>query len=346
MNTTAVTDPGKIRSFQRVTTTDGFFLICALDHLSDFQALLDPDPNTVDHHHTVAAKIELIRALAPDVSAFLLDAEFGLAQAIAARAVPGGVGLMASIENEDYQIPPGARRTRLREGWSARRAKLIGADVLKLLWFFRPDSETAEHQRSVVRHLVDQCAKLSLPLVVEPIWYQLPGEDPASEAWQHRRVAGIIESAAEAATLGVDMLKVEFPGTVGSEEERLAATAACKWLDSQVGGLPWVILSAGVGYQAFREQVRIASAAGASGFLAGRSIWRDAAATHEPMQRHAALAEAAARLRELASVTRATGRPYRPALGADDVASIFPSGWYQSWHGGEEEQGRSKLAAE
>jgi tagatose 1,6-diphosphate aldolase len=187
---------------------------------------------------------------------------------------------------------------------------------------------------------------LSLPLVVEPIWYQLPGEDPASEAWQHRRVAGIIESAAEAATLGVDMLKVEFPGTVGSEEERLAATAACKWLDSQVGGLPWVILSAGVGYQAFREQVRIASAAGASGFLAGRSIWRDAAATHEPMQRHAALAEAAARLRELASVTRATGRPYRPALGADDVASIFPSGWYQSWHGGEEEQGRSKLAAE
>ena len=126
---------------------------------------------------------------------------------------------MASIENEDYQIPPGARRTRLREGWSVRQAKMIGADVLKLLWFFRPDSDTADHQRDVVRSLVDQCADLSLPLVVEPIWYPLPGEERGSAAWQRRRVDGIIELAAEAAALGSDMLKVEFPGAVGSKEE-------------------------------------------------------------------------------------------------------------------------------
>ncbi|HUA78591.1 MAG TPA: tagatose 1,6-diphosphate aldolase, partial [Acetobacteraceae bacterium] len=307
-NPRTLPDPGKIRSFQRVTTPDGFFLICALDHLSDFQALLDPDPAKVDHRRTVAGKIELIRALAPEVSAFLLDAEFGLAQAIASRALPGNVGLMASIENEDYQIPPGARRTRLREGWSVWQAKMIGADVLKLLWFFRPDSDTADHQRDVVRRLVDQCASLSLPLVVEPIWYPLPGEDRSSAAWRSRRVDGIIESAAEAAALGTDMLKVEFPGEVGSENERSAALAACKRLDSGIRGLPWVILSAGVGYDAFREQVRIASLAGASGFLAGRSIWRDAAATHEPGQRRIATAEAAARLRELAAITRAHGR--------------------------------------
>ncbi len=328
-----MTDPGKIRSFQRVTTADGFFLICALDHLSDFQALLDPNPTSVDHPRTVFAKIELIRALAPQVSAFLLDAEFGLAQAIAARAVPGSVGLMASIENEDYQIPPGARRTRLREGWSARQAKLIGADVLKLLWFFRPDAGTADHQRSVVRSLVNECAGLSLPLVVEPIWYPLPGEDPASTTWQRQRVDGIIELAAEAAALGVDMLKVEFPGRVDTEEERSAALEACKRLNACARDLPWVILSAGVGYDAFREQVRIASAAGASGFLAGRSIWRDAAATHDPTRRQAAIAEAASRLRELASVTRANGRPYCPALDADQAAHTFPSEWYRHWHG-------------
>jgi tagatose 1,6-diphosphate aldolase len=339
-----MTDPGKIRSFQRVTTLDGFFLICALDHLSDFQALLHPDPSTGDHHRTVAAKIELIRALAPEASAFLLDAEFGLAQAIAARAVPGGVGLMASIENEDYQIPPGARRTRLREGWSARQAKLIGADVLKLLWFFRPDSDTADHQRSVVRRLVHQCAGWSLPFVVEPIWYPLPGEDSNNPAWQHRRVDGIIESAAEAAALGVDMLKVEFPGSVNSEQEKLAAMEACKRLNTCAGGLPWVILSAGVGYDAFREQVRIASTAGASGFLAGRSIWRDAAATHEPARRQAAIAEASARLRELASVTRANGRRYCPVLDANQAARAFPSEWYRQWHG--EDKNQVRIAAE
>ena len=52
-------DPGKARSLQRVTSQDGFFLICALDHLSDFQQLLAPDPATVDYAKTVAAKLEL-----------------------------------------------------------------------------------------------------------------------------------------------------------------------------------------------------------------------------------------------------------------------------------------------
>ena len=64
-------DPGKLRSIQRVTTPDGFFLICALDHLSDFQELLDPDPKTVDYRRTGDAKIELIRSLAFQCSAFL-----------------------------------------------------------------------------------------------------------------------------------------------------------------------------------------------------------------------------------------------------------------------------------
>lgn len=340
----ALTDPGKIRSFQRVTTADGFFLICALDHLSDFQALLDSQPERVDHHRTVAAKIALIQALAPQVSAFLLDAEFGLAQAIASRALPGSVGMMASIENEDYQIPPGARRTRMREGWSVWQAKMIGADVLKLLWFYRPDADSADHQREVVRRLVTECSRLSLPLVVEPIWYPLLDENRQSAAWQRRRVDGIIESAAVAAALGADMLKVEFPGSVESEEGRADALRACRRLDERMGGLPWVILSAGVGYEAFREQVRIASAAGASGFLAGRSIWRDAAATRDAARQPEATAEAVRRLAELAAITRRNGRAYRPALDAEAAARLFPSGWYRHWN--VEQRRASQIAAE
>src|SRR6516162_9480424 len=201
-------DPGKLRSIQRVTTPDGFFLICALDHLSDFQELLDPDPKTVDYPRTGDAKIELIRALASECSAFLLDARFGLAQAIASRALPGTVGLMASVEDEDYKPAAATRTTRFREHWGTRQMKMLGVDVCKLLWFFRPDSTVADHQRDVVRRLVEECASLSLPLVVEPIWYPLEGEDPKSDAWRERRVEGIIESAREANDLGTDMLKV------------------------------------------------------------------------------------------------------------------------------------------
>ena len=326
-------DPGKMRSLQRVTSSDGFFLICALDHLSDFQELLAPDPGAVTYQQTGEAKIELIRALAPECSAFLLDARYGLAQAIASRALPGSVGLMASIEDEDYTPAAATRKTRFRENWGTNQMKLLGVDVCKLLWFFRPDSSVAEHQRQVVCSLVDECAKLSLPLVVEPIWYPLEGEDPKAGAWKSRRVDGIIESAREADSLGVDMLKVEFPGYVETEEGRLKALEACKRLDASVSA-PWVILSAGVGYESFKTQVEIACQAGASGFLAGRSIWRDLASTRDPKTQKAAAAEAVHRLAELGAVTRKQGKPFAPELNGEAFALTFPDGWYAYWRAG------------
>jgi tagatose-1,6-bisphosphate aldolase len=325
-----IIDPGKLRSFQRVTSADGYFLICALDHLSDFQELLDSDVSRVSYQQTGEAKNEIIRALADQCSAFLLDARFGLAQAIASRALPGSVGLMASVEDEDYKPSTATRKTRFRENWGTRQMKMLGIDVCKLLWFFRPDSSVAEHQRDVIHGLVEECRALSLPLVVEPIWYPLEGEDPKSAAWRARRIEGIIESAREANELGTDMLKVEFPGYVDTEDGKSKALEACQRLDAAVTA-PWVILSAGVGYDSFKTQIEIACNAGASGFLAGRSIWRDAASTKDPELREKAGIDAASRLAELANITRACGKPFNPQLEGEELTRAFPEFWYERW---------------
>jgi tagatose 1,6-diphosphate aldolase len=331
MSTAAVPqDLGKIRGLQRVTSEAGFFEICALDHLSDFAELLAADPSTVTFGDVVSAKDALVRALSPSVSAFLLDARYGL-QAVATGALPGTVGLMSTIEDEDYSIPDGPRRTKYREGWSLRQIKLAGADVAKLLWFYRPDCEAAEDQRYVIRSLADECARLSLPLVVEPIWYALPREDPSTAEWKAARVHGILASAFQANALGVDMLKVEFPGYVDTAQGRENAAAACKELDAGVG-VPWVILSAGVGYEDFKTQVEISCRAGGSGYLAGRSIWRDAVSTHDPDARAAAVVGARARLDELNAVTRANGRPYQAARSLPEVIETMSDGWFEKWH--------------
>lgn len=331
--TTTTIDPGKIRGLQRVTSSDGFFQICALDHLSDFAELLAPDPSTVTFADVVRAKDLVVRAVAPSVSAVLLDPLYALGHLVATGAVPGNVGLMSSIEDEDYAIPEGPRHTRLRENWGATQIKYSGADVCKLLWFYRPDGDpgVAEAQRDVVRRIVDECAELSLAFVVEPIWYPLPGEDPSTKEWKDRRVQGIIESAVEANRLGVDMLKVEFPGYVDTDEGAAASVEACKQLDAAVD-VPWVILSAGVGYADFRTQVQISSEAGASGYLAGRSIWRDAVSTHDPATRTNAIAEARGRLDELNALTRKHGRPFTPSVSVDDALVALPQGWHESWH--------------
>src|SRR5258705_3370415 len=197
---------------------------------------------------------------------------------------------MASIEDEDYKPTTVHRKTRFRENWSVKQMKLLGIDVCKLLWFYRPNSEVAEHQREVVRSLVRECAELSLPLVVEPIWFPLEGEDPKSDAWKQRRVRGIVESAHEANSFGVDILKVEFPGYVETEEGRAKALEDCKQLDAGVN-VPWMLLSAGVGYEAFKTQVGIACHAGGSGFMAGGPTPPDAASTHDPKKNEKAAKE-------------------------------------------------------
>jgi tagatose 1,6-diphosphate aldolase len=47
----------------------------------------------------------------------------------------------------------------------------------------------------------------------------------------------------------------------------------CRQLN-EAAGSPWVILSAGVDIEEFLVQVEMACAAGASGFLCGRAIWK------------------------------------------------------------------------
>ena len=323
-------DPGKIRGLQRVATPDGFFTMLALDHLLAFKDLLAEDRNTVTYRQAVDAKLELVRAIAPVASAFLLEAQYSLAQVVAARALPADVGLVSSIEGEGFDVEDGERITRFRAGWTVRKIKLLGADMVKLLWYYRPEAKSAERQRQVVRDLVAQCAEWSVPLVVEPIWYALPGEDQKSAAWQARRVEGILESALFSADCGADMLKVEFPGDVSTAEGRAASAVACKRLTDSMAQ-PWVILSAGVGFEDFRTQVEISCRAGAAGFLAGRSIWQEAVATRDPVARAAAAEAAAGRLAELTAIARALGRPYVPAITGDQLTADFPDGWYTRW---------------
>ncbi|MFT3974095.1 MAG: tagatose 1,6-diphosphate aldolase [Amaricoccus sp.] len=323
-------DPGKIRGLQRVATPDGFFTMLALDHLLAFKDLLADDRSKVSYRQAVEAKLELVEAIAPVASAFLLEAQYSLAQVVASRALPADVGLVSSIEGEGFDVVDGERCTRFRDGWTVRKIKLLGADMVKLLWYYRPEAKTAERQRQVVRDLVEACAEWSTPLVVEPIWYALPGEDQKSAAWQARRVEGILESAFFSAECGADMLKVEFPGDVSTPGGRAASADACKRLNDGMVQ-PWVILSAGVGFEDFRTQVEISCKAGASGFLAGRSIWQEAVATRDPAGRAEGVRVAAARLAELTEIARAVGRPYVPAITGDQLMTDFPDGWYTRW---------------
>ena len=328
----ALTDPGKLRGLQKVTTEDGFFVTCALDHGDDYRELIDPDLSKVPHARTVASKLDLITTVASEVSSFLLDPEYAAAHSILTGALPRDVGLMVCVEEEGGYEGTGERgETRFRRNWNAAQIKRMGGDMCKLLWFFRPDGPIAQTQQQIVRDLVADCAAQSLPLVVEPIWNPLDGEDPSQASWQEKRAEGIVESAIIAHDLGADMLKLEYPGSVATPEDQARSAARCVRISEAVN-VPWVILSAGVGYDSFKVQVELACRGGAAGFVAGRSIWRDAVPDGAAGQSADGVQRAKSRLAELADITRQHGTPFKPQMDKAAVTEALGRYWYHDWN--------------
>lgn len=310
-------DPGIVRSLERVLSDDGYVLVCAVDHLADFDDLLR---GPTDADSVAAAKARVVEAVVGDASAVLLDPAKSLGHLILSGDLPARTGLIVGIEEENYAFPHGPRASILRPDWSAAKAKATGVDLLKFLWFYRPDldQDVARAQRETLATVSAAARAASIPLVVEPIWFPVDGEDPSSPEWRSNRAEGIVRSAIEAENIGLDMLKLEFPGDVDTEESRELARARCAQLDAAVTA-PWVILSAGVTFADFEVQLEIACEAGAIGFMAGRSLWKDAVTTGD-------VSSVTSRMRRLNDIVRAHASPFHATRPLAEIS--LPETWY------------------
>ena len=256
--TTAVPALGAIRRLSRMADRSGFLRVAAIDHPENYLALFDPDVSRVSFGEVVESKLELVAAMVEHASAVLLDPVWSHGQAILTAAVPPGVGIISAIEQLSYR-PEGSptgwgAELALKPDWPLAKIAAIGADGVKLVVFFRADSPAADQQYRIVADLVTGCREHELPLIVEPIWYPLPGEDPADPAVAASRIREIVASASRFAALGVDVMKMEFPGSIGTADDRAAAADACAELDDSID-VPWVLLSAGVGFEGFAAQL-------------------------------------------------------------------------------------------
>lgn len=314
---------GTLRRLSRLADRDGFMCVAAIDHPENYLALFDSDISRVPHETVVASKLELVAEMARHASALLLDPVWSLGQAILTGDLPGSVGLIAPIERLEYA--PGtrlgwARDVRPRPGWGPERIAAAGADAAKYILFYRAElAEVAAAQRELVAGLAAACHEHRLPLIVEPIWYPLDGEDPADDRVRRARAEAIVAAAAEFAALGADVLKVQFPGDAGAARELDAALP-----------VPWVLLSEGAGFDDFAVQMEICAKAGASGYIAGRAVWGDAVGRLPDAERRAAVARAGDRLAKLNAIVRAHGRPFRERLPVAEATAALPAEWYRS----------------
>ncbi len=315
--------PGRWRGLKATSTADNVFNIMAFDQRGTYYKML---PKGTPFETAVQVKRDIVVSLAPHVSAVLLDNEYGLQ---AALDMPGTVGLLMALEKSGYSGDSTYRQVDFIEGWTVEKIKMVGASAVKLLVYYHPQSGAlAEQIEEVVRRVSQDCQRFDIPLFVEPISYSLNASVARETAeFANTRPQVSVETARRLGKLGMDILKLEFPVDVNIERDERSWQKAVEAMNAACE-VPWVLLSAGVDYDVFERQARIACQCGASGFLAGRAIWKEAVAM-QPADRERFIKETAAnRLGRLAEITAQLARPwtdfYRPIAPTKD--------WYLQTH--------------
>jgi tagatose 1,6-diphosphate aldolase len=315
---------GARRGLDACSSANGTFAILALDHRQNLRRELAPDdPASVSYADMVEFKRAVVRALASSVTGMLLDPEYGAAQCVADGSLPGDVGLVVAIEATGYGGPPEARESSVLRGWSVEQAKRMGASAAKLLLYYHPAASSAPRQEALLDTVAAACSAAELPLFVEALGFSIrPNEKLRGEERRHV----VIETARRLTAIGGDVLKAEFPYD-DMATDRAGWAEACAELN-EASALPWVLLSGGVSRELFEAQAEAACRAGASGVLAGRSVWAEAA-TMGPADRERFLTTTAReRMARLSSIVEDLARPWHDRQSPITLAEAPGEGWY------------------
>jgi tagatose-1,6-bisphosphate aldolase len=307
--TPTTTEP--VRTLADIAAPDGVFSIIAMDQRNTLRRMFSAAGIEATDADLVRAKTDVARALTPLASGILFDPTYGVPAITGTGALAETCGLLVASEPAERGKLGVEPITRRDPALDSRWVLSQGGDANKFFAQLRADRPTpaagepdlVEKCLQAVREVVGDCKEVGIPSVIENLVYPLEGEELSGR----RREDAIIEAARALNEIDCDLLKLEYPGS----------PEGCRRL-AGVLDRPWAVLSAGVPFDDFTEVLQIAfDEGGTSGFIAGRSVWRESLPlTGNERQRF--LADVASpRLERLVEVAADRARPYtqfeRPA---------------------------------
>ncbi|WP_201774090.1 hypothetical protein [Demequina oxidasica] len=284
------------RAMAAISTASGNMLIVAADQRNGMKAVMTDGPNgAVTQEELADAKADLVRYLGNEASAILLDPEVALPAIPDNGVLTRDTALVVGMDASGFEEIDGLRFTRFVDGVTPQTVLDLGGDVAKMLWYMRPDRQDASSRvGQEIKDLVSACEAAGLLLIVEILTYRL--EDESEEEYAAKLPGLIADATRVSVECGAKVLKLQYPGSA----------EACIAVNEAADGVPWAVLSAGVDHTTFIGQVRTAVANGASGAMAGRSLWKDSLSVSHDVRAELLTSRAVPRLRELqAAVDRA-----------------------------------------
>lgn len=329
--------PGKLRGLQRISNPNGTLTMVAFDQNSSMIDLAKKaltargEARDPSFDEIVEAKLDLVRGMAPAGSGILIDAYYGAWPAIATGAIPPDKGLIVRIEKSGAgKNKAGGPLGEVEPGMSVEKLKLMGVDVVKMLLQFEPtELDGAQHQFDFMMKVYEDCKKFDMLFLLEPTAFEMHGEKKTAPSFLNRKAETVIESARQLSSF-CDVYKAEFPGTLGHEgDDQLMDNLHAL---SEASVKPWVLLSAGVDYDDYVKQVKMAVECGASGVLGGRAFWKEYFQGTSPEARTKFAAEVGRkRVADVDQIVREGATPWFAKYGMtqDDLANVrVAEGWH------------------
>ena len=296
-----------VRTLDDIAGADGIFAIIAMDQRNTLRRMFTAVGISATDADLRQSKADVARVLSPAASGILFDPTYGVPAIQATGALHPDCGLLVASEPPERGVFNGEPRTHRDPALDARWVLDQGGDANKFFAQLRADRpqprpgepDLVADCLEAVRQVVEDCREVGVPSVIENLVYQLPGEDLTGK----RREDAIIEAARALNELDIDLLKLEYPGS----------PEGCRRLAS-VLDRPWAVLSAGVPFDDFTTVLEVAfDEGGASGFIAGRSVWRESLALAGPARQEFLETVARPRLDAVRKVAVERARPWSSA---------------------------------
>ncbi len=279
------------RALQSISTPDGHMLIVAADQRNGMKAPSRMPPNgsdAISREELAEVKADLVRHLANHAPAILLDPEVALPRIVDDGVLARDTALVVGLDASGAETVDGLNTRATSRGPRRTRSASRAPTLPRCSGTPAPTSRTPTPRRARDPRSRAGCEAEGLLLIVELLTYQLEGE--SDEEYRAKFADLVVDGAALAVACGAKILKLQYPG---SAEASARVTEAAQ-------GVPWAVLSAGVDHETFIEQVRTAVANGASGAMAGRSLWKDSLSIDADRREELLSGRALPRLRELA----------------------------------------------
>ncbi|MCF8520873.1 MAG: tagatose-bisphosphate aldolase [Rhodobacteraceae bacterium] len=283
------------RGYAQICGADGAMMVIACDQRGGMRTLLAKTPEEqarISNDVLGLTKMDITAYLARHAGCVLVDPICAVPGLVDLGVLHRTTGLLIGLDASGFDLTPeGYRISNMVDGITARRVRELGGTGAKIMIYLRSDTPAANTvNMQTLRDVIADFAAEDLLLVVEFLTYALPGEAPEAYA---AKIPELIEGGSKLCLdAGSKVLKIPYPGTA----------QACANITAMCGDVPWAVLSAGVDHATFLGQVETSMAHGASGVIAGRSLWKDCISLDREVTKERLETVAVPRLREIQAV--------------------------------------------